>query len=218
MIDTHVRDGSGAVHLLQRAQGAFQKWPEGFAGFRARARCRALDREAVGTIRVTPGPRVEARLGDPDLARLVEAALREIAEARTPRFFKDGDGRFPIMLAADAGDGVDRAVVVQRPEGRVVYWIDAAGRMQREEREAGGMLTVTTFEEFARATPGRRLPTRFARVVSEQTTGRLLVRETVADSHVRLDHVWLPAYRSISSVQVDIGQRVLIELDRHALV
>jgi hypothetical protein len=218
MIDTHVLDGSAAAHLLQRAQGMLQKWPEGFAGFCARARCRALEREAVGTIRVTSGSEVEARLGDPDLARIVEAALGEIAGARTPRFFKDGDGRFPITVAAHAGTGVERTVIVGCPDGRVLYSIDAAGCIQREEREAGGMLTVTTFEEFARAAPGRRLPARFTRVVSERPTGRHLLRETVVDSHVRLEHVWLPASRSIIRVGLDAGQRVLIDLDRHMLL
>ena len=43
-----------ARSLLQRAQGATQKWPEGFRGFRARVRCRALGREAVGVVTVQP--------------------------------------------------------------------------------------------------------------------------------------------------------------------
>ena len=42
------QDDALARRLLQRAQGAFQKWPEGFAGFRAQIQCRTSGQDASG--------------------------------------------------------------------------------------------------------------------------------------------------------------------------
>ena len=47
-------DDPGARMLLQRAQGALQKWPEGFTGFRARVTVGEEGHECSGGVIVRP--------------------------------------------------------------------------------------------------------------------------------------------------------------------
>src|SRR6266508_135050 len=102
-LEAPVQDDTRARRLLQCAQGAFQKWPETFAGFSAALRVLEGDRAIAGHVRVFTGGRVDVSLPHAALRARVEAALRAISHARTPRFFKDADGRFPISFEPDEG-------------------------------------------------------------------------------------------------------------------
>lgn len=53
---------------------------------------------AAGTVSVFTGGRVELDLGDAALAAWARDALAAISSSRTPQFFKDGEGRFPISF------------------------------------------------------------------------------------------------------------------------
>src|SRR5262245_40980068 len=84
--------------LLRRAQGALQKWPEGFRGFRASVRCEESDGVVVGRVTVMALGQVEVACDDPALRAQLHDMLRTIALERTPRFFDHGDGRFPVSF------------------------------------------------------------------------------------------------------------------------
>ncbi len=73
-----LQDDALARRLLQRAQGAFQKWPEGFAGFCAQLQCRTSGRNASGRVQVSPGRRVEVHLPDVELRRLAQTLLARL--------------------------------------------------------------------------------------------------------------------------------------------
>jgi uncharacterized protein DUF3386 len=216
-----------AASLLQRAQGAFQKWPEGFTGFSADIRCRALERDVEGRVRVvtarpkaTPrGVLVEASLPDPELAARVERMLAGVTRDRVPRFFKDADGRFPLTLERLPDDCPGYRIVVHRDDAScLTYRLDSAGRLRACERRAGSMRIVTTFEEFVRATPGRFLPTRTVTSCFDAVTGRLVRTATVVDVHRRIDHVWLPAGRECTVTEAGACRTTTLELDGHVLL
>ena len=90
--------------LLRRAQGFVQKWPEGFRGYRAAIPWDAADGVAEGAVVVACG-------GSPwssstrRLAALILARLLDLVDERTPRFFKDGDGRFAVLADGDPDGG-----------------------------------------------------------------------------------------------------------------
>lgn len=190
-------DDPTARGLLRRAQGAFQKWPEGFAGFRASVRCETRNGVASGTLSVATPDHVEVRCDDPGLCAWLADMLRAIARQRTPRFFDEGDGRFPISFADGAPDSRGRAIDVHARLGALRYWVDAKGRVTQVERRAQGLRVLTTFDELVRATPGRVLPARTMTSTWSLSSGELLRSEAVHDVHRRLDHVWLPASRRI---------------------
>jgi hypothetical protein len=103
LIALSLQDDALARRLLQRAQGAFQKWPEGFTDCRAQLQCQTSGQKASNWVQVLPRQRVEVYLPDAGLRRLVQTMLACLVDERTPRFFKDGDGRYPITFAAEPG-------------------------------------------------------------------------------------------------------------------
>src|SRR5918994_1892965 len=123
-------DDAGARRLLQQAQGAFQKWPEGFAGFTAIAHVRVRARAATGIVAVHPYASLEADFGDPECREAVAAFVARIVCERTPCFFKDGDGRFPVTFDTGDGDHGARRIIVHSPPRPCRYRIDATGRLR----------------------------------------------------------------------------------------
>jgi len=59
---------------------------------------------------------------------VVRARLLAHVDERTPRFFKDGDGRYAVR-AEPAPDG-ERWIRVERPDATVRYRLDACGRIE----------------------------------------------------------------------------------------
>jgi hypothetical protein len=217
---THpLQDNPLARNLLQRAQGALQKWPEGFAGFRARLHCWTSAREVRGWVQCVPGRRLNVCLPDVELRDFAQTTLERLVGERIPRFFKDGDGRFLLTLDA-APDQVQgtRIQVQHHHEKRVVYGLDGAGRLRSVEREAAGLRAVMIFEEYRRTTPGRVLPTRLSTAWFDVASGAHLGSELVSDTHLRLAHVWLPASRHIVRTGARGTQALRLELDGHMLL
>ena len=213
---THAADDPAARRLLRRGQGAFQKWPEGFAGFRARLMCETARGQIKGCVAVAPPDRVEVICDEPHLRQWLENMLRVIVAERTPRFFDDGDGRFPISFLEGRSDAPGRPVNVQARLGELRYWIDSAGRIRQVERIARGLRALTTFDELVRTTPGRVLPAVTTTTTWDVTTGTLVSSESVRDSHRRLDHVWLPAARHVSGHRCNAP--VAVSLLEHELL
>ena len=108
------QDDALARRLLQRAQGAFQKWPERFAGFCAQIQCRTRGQKASGWVQVSPGHGVEVHLPDAELRLLAQTLLGRLMDERTPHFFKDGDGRYPITLDTEHGHPFGKRLQVHR--------------------------------------------------------------------------------------------------------
>lgn len=216
-------DEPAARSLLQRAQGATQKWPEDFAGFRARIRVRALGRESVGLVTVRTAARapagVEVALPEDGLEPVAAEVLGQLAEQLRPRFFKDGDGRYPVSLGAADGHPLGRLVQVWRPGDEVVrYRIDEKCRVRLEECQGGGRRAVSTMVDYVRATPGRVLPGHVETASWDLQTGARLRREEVLTTWCRLAHAWLPVSRC---ARIEAGRdrhAVLVELCRHKLL
>jgi hypothetical protein len=142
--------------------------------------------------------------------------LWDITVDRTPRFFDEGDGRFPISFGDGHDDARGRPVNVLARLGQCRYWIDGSGRIRQVERLARGLRVRTTFEAFTRATPGRILPAQTTICTWDVASGALLRSESVHDSHRRIEHVWLPSARRISGNPV--GTPVVISFVEHELL
>lgn len=208
-----------ARSLLQRAQGALQKWPEGFAGFRAHLRCWTSAQEVCGWLQLVPGRRLEVCLPDVELRHFVQTTLARLADERTPRFFKDGDGRFLLTLDTASDQHPGTRIQVHHPHGkRVVYGLDSTGRLRFVEREVAGLRSVMVFEEYVRAAPGRVLPIRLTTAWFDVTRGTHLGSELVSDTHRRVAHVWLPTSRHIVRTGRNGTQALRLELDDHRLL
>lgn len=215
-----VGDDVEARRLLQRAQGAFQKWPEGFAGFSAAIRCHDGDGVLEGEVSVFSGGGVDLRLPeDGALAAWARRALGGIARARTPRFFKDGDGRFPIIFEPGDGHPLGRGVRVHLgPTKWRTYRIDPKGRIRQEERvEATGRATAT-YDELVRACPGRALPTRIQVLRWDAVSRTVVERAEIEDGYERRDHVWLPVRRRATLVRGGHLRSFAFELSGHRLL
>jgi hypothetical protein len=202
--------------LLRKAQGAFQKWPEGFAGFRASVACETPRGLVAGQVTVAPPGRVDVICDDPDLRTCLRDMLWGITVDRTPRFFDEGDGRFPISFGEGCDGALGRPVNVHARLGQLRYWIDGSARIRQVECIARGLRVLTTFEAFARATPGRILPAQTTTCTWDLASGALLSSESVHDSHRRIEHAWLPSARRISGHPS--GSPVVISLDAHELL
>ena len=202
--------------LLRKAQGAFQKWPEGFAGFRASVACETRRGLVTGQVTVAPPGRVDVACDDPDLQSCLRDMLWGITVERTPRFFDEGDGQFPISFGDGRDDARGRPVNVHARSGQLRYWIDGSARIRQVECIARGLRVLTTFDAFARATPGRILPAQTTTCTWDLASGALLSSESVHDSHRRIEHVWLPSARRISGNPG--GTSVVISFDAHELL
>ena len=202
--------------LLRQAQGAFQKWPEGFAGFRASVACET-PRGVVSRTghRGYSGP-CGRHLRRPRSSDLPPRHAVEHHGRPDPRFFDEGDGRFPISFGDGHDDALGRPVNVLARLGQCRYWIDGSARIRQVERIARGLRVLTTFEAFTRATPGRILPAQTTTRTWDVASGALLSSESVHDSHRRIEHVWLPSVRRISGHSRRTP--VVISLDGHELL
>ena len=205
-----------AWSLLQRAQGFIQKWPEGFRGYRAQLRCRTADCAVEGAVVVACGREPVLDLEPPGLSPLIRARLAEHVEERTPRFFKDGDGRFAVH--ADPGADGGRWIRVERQDATLRYQLDARGRIEAIERLERDRAVLTVVEEYARATPGRVLPARRRRTTRDLRTDAFLGREHLVESHCRLDHVWLPGTWELTAETTTGSQTLRLELFAHQLL
>jgi hypothetical protein len=103
--------------LLQRAQGSLQKWPEDFPGFRARLRFCAGAREGGGSVECAPGGHAAVDVTDPAVRAIALDWLTEVARERTPHFFKDRDGRYPVSLEEADGPPLVWRIRVHQPDG-----------------------------------------------------------------------------------------------------
>jgi hypothetical protein len=214
-----VVDDPAARALLQRAQGAIQKWPEGFRGFRARIRLRGPGRESVGVVALRPAGQVEVALGDMGLEPVVAGALGYLSELLTPCFFKDGDGRYPIGLGPEDDHPLGRLVQVRRRADEIVHYrVDGKGRVRVTECQTPDRRVVTTVTEYQRATPGRVLPARVETAAWDMGTQAALGREEVVTTFARLDHVWLPASRMVTGESGPVRHALRLELSRHQLL
>ena len=212
------RDHSAARGLLQRAQGAFQKWPEGFHGFHAALTVTLEGRERTGRALVGPRGEIEITLSDAAAQEWVRAVLAEIVAERTPRFFKDGDGRFPVAFEPATGaDGLGPRLIVHRGDGTPIrYRLDERARLRECEREEEGQRRVETYESFCRATPGRVLPARRSTVFYD--TSGIVRTELIEDTHRRVCHTWLPATRRVQISRLDATSIREARFDAHALL
>jgi len=214
-----LQDNLLARRLLQRAQGALQKWPEEFAGFWARLHCWTSTREVRGWLQVVLGRRLQVCLPDVEFRDFVQTILERLVDERTPHFFKDGDGRFPLTLDTAPYQPHGTRIQVHHQHGkRVVYGLDGAGRLRSVERETAGLRSVMVYEEYVRTTPGRVLPTRLTTAWFDVASGAHLGSELVSDTHLRLAHVWLPASRYIVRTGLNDTQVFRLELDGHTLL
>ena len=170
----------------------------------------------AGQVAVATPDRVDVTCDDPDLRTCLREMLWGITVDRTPRFFDEGDGRFPISFGDGHDDALGRPVNVLARLGQCRYWIDGSARIRQVERIARGLRVLTTFEAFTRATPGRILPAQTTTRTWDVASGALLSSESVHDSHRRVKHVWLPSARRISG---NPGRTpVVISLDGHELL
>jgi hypothetical protein len=200
--------------------GAFQKWPEEFGGFSAAIRCRD-DRHAVdGEVRVFPGGRVVLDIGCHDaLTAWVEGALGAISWARTPQFFKDGDGRFPITFEPDDGHPFGRGVRVHRRDHAWrTYRIDFKGRIRQLDDAAPASLATATYDDFIRTCPGRTLPGRTRLLQRDIVTDAVLETAEIQDVNERQRHVWLPVGRRAVVADVAGHRDFAFTLSGHRLL
>jgi hypothetical protein len=218
-IEFPAHDEPSARRILQRAQGALQKWPEGFAGFSATIRCREGQEEAVGDVRVFAGGRVDLRLDHAGLGDWARASLGAISLARTPRFFKDGDGAFPIAFGPDDGHQLGRGVRV-RLGGNAwrSYRIDPKGRIRHEENAAPTRRVTATYDGFFRTCPGRVLPARCQILEWDVVGQRVSETAEIEDAYECRSHVWLPVSHRAIVTQTLIGRERVLELSRHVLL
>lgn len=212
-------DDPHARRLLQCALGAFQKWPEGFVGFSAVVRCQEGDREIAGDVRVFAGGRVEMSLPDLTLRARAETALLAIAQARTPCFFKDGDGRFPISFEPDDGHPLGRRVRVHLGGGAWrAYRIDAKGRVRQQEEAEPGRRATATYDELVRTSPGRVLPTCTRIFDWDVASGTPRDATEIHDAYCCIDHVVLPARRQTIRMHGVVSPVLTLELGHHVLL
>lgn len=183
-------DDVEARRLLQGARGAFQKWPEGFAGFSTSIRCHVGAGAIGGRVSIFTRGRIELDLRcDDGLAAWLTRALGAIARARTPRFFKDGDGRLPITFEPDRhplGRGV--RVHLDRRCSRV-YRIDSKGRVRQQDYARPAPRATVTYAELMRACPGRLLPTRVQMLEWDVTAQAVVGIADIEDTYERYQHV-----------------------------
>jgi hypothetical protein len=155
-------------------------------------------------------------LEPPAIRARVRARLIELAEERTPRFFKDGDGQFAVYPEPDLeGQGWIR---VERPGCATRYRLDPRGRIGAIERTEDQRRSLTVIDEYARATPGRVLPASRRIDARDIRTGACLGRQRLLESHCRVDHVWLPASWVVIAECESESPALRVELFAHQLL
>jgi hypothetical protein len=158
-------------------------------------------------------------LPDVELRNFVQTTLERLADERTPRFFKDGDGRFLLTLDTARAQHQGTRIQIHHHRGkRVVYGLDSTGRLRFVEREVAGLRSVMVFEEYVRTAPGRVLPIRLTTAWFDVASGTHLGSELVNDTHCRVAHVWLPASRHIVRTGRHGTQDLRLEFDDHILL
>jgi hypothetical protein len=145
-----------------------------------------------------------------------KGALTALSLARTPQFFKDGDGRFPITFEPREDHPLGPAVRVDLGGGAYrAYRIDGKGRIRHEERVEPTRRAAATFEDLIRACPGRVLPTRTHVLEWDVMTQSPIQAAEIEDAYERRDHVWLPVCRRATVARTAARRELVLELSRH---
>jgi hypothetical protein len=218
-IESPAHDDLHARRRLQCAQGMFQKWPEGFAGFSAAITCRQAQEYVAGEVRVFTAGRVELLLRPGPLSAWAESALGAISMARTPSFFKDGDGRFPITFEPEDEHPLGRGVRIHLG-GRAwrAYRIDAKGRIRQQENAEPASRATATYDGFVRTCPGRVLPSHIQILEWDVVTQTLTQTAAIEDAYECREHVWLPVWRRATVAHGSVQRELILELSEHELL
>jgi hypothetical protein len=217
LLESGARDDVHARCLLQRAQGTLQKWPEGFRGFAATVQCGDGHDKVRGEFRVFTGGEVEVDPPDTAISAWARSALSAISLARTPQFFKDGDGRFPITFEPEDDHPLGRGVRVHLGGGAYrAYRIDAKSRIRHQEHVEPTRRAAAIYHELIRACPGRVLPTRTHLFQWDVMTGNPTEMADIDDAYERRDHVWLPVCRRTTLARGTARRELVLELSHHA--
>jgi hypothetical protein len=213
------QDDVHARRLLQCAQGAFQKWPEGFRGFSAAIRCGDGHGHAVGAARVFGGGRVELDVEPGPLADWAARSLAALSLARTPRFFKDGDGRYAVTFEPEDAHPLGRGIRVHLGDGAWRgYRVDPKGRIRQREQADPTRRRTATYDTLVRACPGRVLPSRVQILDWDVTAQTVVETAEIEDAHERHDHAWLPLCRRTTVMQAGTRSELVLELSGHTLL
>jgi hypothetical protein len=175
----------------QRVHRRTYRWPDGFAGFRARLRARTDRREASGSVRVRAARDILVAM-DPDDERWPQDEMSSIVRHRWPRARAE-----PDALEGRRGPDGEPAVVTgqigrERFSIRVIDHVDLPG--------------------------DRLLTTMFSITHWEVRSDRLLRVHVVRDGFADVEGILLPASREIVT-SADGGVRTrLLELSEHRLL
>ena len=115
---------------------AASRMARGLQRLRASVACQTVDGPVSGRVTVAAHGHVAVDCDDPIVRTRLDDMLATCALDRTPRFFDDGDGQFPISFA-DAGDASPCRVDPRaRPAGRppVPHRREGAGPRDRAHR------------------------------------------------------------------------------------
>jgi broad specificity phosphatase PhoE len=137
-----------------------------------------------------------------------------MARARTPRFFKNGDGRFPITFEPDRHPlGRGARVHLDRRCSRV-YRIDSKGRVRQQEYARPTRRATVTYAELMPACPGRVLPTRVQMLEWDVTAQAVVGIADIEDTYERDQHVWLPMSHRAAVGRGEDRRDIRVELSR----
>lgn len=145
--------------VLQEAQQAAYRFPEGFLGFRAHVTITEATsggtKTASGTVTVG-GPRsIELALeGDETLAQWGKQEIGSVAGHRWPTRYEESDGRYGLVLDEDPDHPLGSQITFQDDPFTSVYRV-ANGRISQVTRSMGPMRFTITMQRHSETPDGR---------------------------------------------------------------
>lgn len=208
-----------AYSLLESAHDARQVMPAEYPGFRCDLTYREGGRTWSGTLTYRRKGETEVQLEGlgADDVKWVKDQLLNLTGHRRGGPFAEGDGKYPLELAAEDGSPYGQLIVVHDA-------MDSSYRVKDNKvtevtRTADGSRFTISVLETMEADAGRYIANHFLVSYRDEETGALQRVDGYRDSYEHMDDVWIPTSRTVISVGDQTSPRVrTIRLRKHEVL
>ena len=188
---------AAAHEMLQAAHNRAYRYPENFAGFKAKVRYSTDEKTRDGQIAIHSPNDIKFELeATEDELKLLQREIGSLCGHRWYGPYSAGDGRYTLSLDENAGHPLGQLVVFQDDPFKSSYRVKD-GSVVQINRQMGTTKFTIFIQEHISLEGDRKLPRQFT-VAFWDTEQKRLVRNIVyTDHYARIDGYYLPTSRRL---------------------
>lgn len=214
---TQAKADPAAYAMLERASKARQTMPDDVVSVSGTVTFISEGRTVSGTFEYSAERRAEIKVDGLDAKGSDElrSQVSSIFGHRTSGDFANGNGRYPITFADEATTGTRR--IALNDESKSFFRV-RKDEIVEVDREMHGSRFLITMLETKRTSEGKSLPKVFVVSYFDPQTKALLRSQYFKDDFTRVNGVWIPKRREVTTTGAGETTSFEIRFDRLKVV